>query len=87
MSDQPKSFFDVWFIAANSVMKEVPYHVVTDWVQQTKLSAEDRVKPSGTADWFKLGSLAAFQPHQDVETVDLVATGRRRYMSNGHIVR
>ena len=63
MSDQPKSFFDVWFIAANSVMKEVPYHVVTDWVQQTKLSAEDRVKPSGTADWFKLGSLAAFQPY------------------------
>jgi biopolymer transport protein ExbD len=63
MADQPKRFFDVWFLAANTVTKEVPFHVVTDWVQQGKVTPDDRVKPSGTADWFQFGSVQAFQPY------------------------
>jgi len=62
MSEQ-KRFFDAWFVASNTVYKEVPYHVVTDWVQQARLGADDMLKPSGTANWFKLGALPLFQPY------------------------
>ena len=55
MSDQPKRFFDLWFVQANTVTKEVPFHVVTDWIQQGRAAPADKVKPSGTADWYDLG--------------------------------
>jgi biopolymer transport protein ExbD len=63
MADQPKRFFDLWFVQANTVTKEVPFHVVTDWIQQCRAVAEDRVKPSGTTEWYQLGSVQAFQPY------------------------
>ena len=63
MSDQPKRFFDLWFVQANTVTKEVPFHVVTDWIQQGRALPEDKVKPSGTSDWYPLGSVVAFQPY------------------------
>jgi biopolymer transport protein ExbD len=63
MADQPKRFFDLWFVQANNVIKEVPFHVVTDWLQQGRATGDDRVKPSGTADWYPLGSVVAFQPY------------------------
>jgi biopolymer transport protein ExbD len=62
MTEQ-KRFFDVWFVGPNTVYKEVPYHVVTDWVQQARLGADDMLKPSGTANWFRLSNLALFQPY------------------------
>ena len=63
MSDQPKRFFDLWFVQANTVTKEVPFHVVTDWIQQGRAAPADKVKPSGTADWYDLGTVVAFQPY------------------------
>jgi len=63
MSDQPKRFFDLWFVQANTVTKEVPFHVVTDWIQQGRAVPMDKVKPSGTADWYDLGTVVAFQPY------------------------
>ena len=63
MSDQPKRFFDLWFVQANTVTKEVPFHVVTDWIQQGRATPIDKVKPSGTADWYDLGAVVAFQPY------------------------
>lgn len=63
MSDQPKRFFDLWFLQANTVTKEVPFHVVTDWIQQCRAVAEDKIKPSGTSEWYPLGSVMAFQPY------------------------
>jgi biopolymer transport protein ExbD len=63
MSDQPKRFFDLWFVQANTVTKEVPFHVVTDWIQQGRAAPTDKVKPSGTADWYDLGTVVAFQPY------------------------
>lgn len=47
MVETPKSF-DVWFQAASTVYKGVPYQVVADWVQQGRLGANDLVRPSGT---------------------------------------
>jgi biopolymer transport protein ExbD len=37
--------------------------VVTDWVQQSRLLADDMLRPSGTAEWFKVGSSPAFAPY------------------------
>ena len=48
---QKRRFFDVWIVETNQVYKEVPYTVVADWVQQGRLLEDDRLKPSGTAEW------------------------------------
>jgi biopolymer transport protein ExbD len=63
MSDQPKRFFDVWFVQANSVVKETPYHIVTDWISQGRATPDDQVKPSGTSEWYPIGTVVAFQPY------------------------
>jgi biopolymer transport protein ExbD len=46
-SKPPKSF-DVWFVAANTVYKEVPYNVVADWTSQGRLGAGDKLRAAGT---------------------------------------
>ena len=38
----------MWFVAANTVYKAVPYNVVADWTQQGRLAAADMVRPAGT---------------------------------------
>jgi biopolymer transport protein ExbD len=45
---KPPKAFDVWFVAANTVYKGVPYNVAADWVQQGRLAPADMVRPSGT---------------------------------------
>lgn len=62
MADDPKTF-DVWFVAKNTVYKDVPFQVVTDWVQQSRLSGDDMVKPTGTLNWSKITSLPLFQAY------------------------
>ncbi|AMV26813.1 Biopolymer transport protein ExbD/TolR [Gemmata sp. SH-PL17] len=47
MAAIPKAF-DVWFVAANTVYKAVPYNVVADWTQQGRLARTDKVRPAGT---------------------------------------
>jgi biopolymer transport protein ExbD len=63
MADQPKRFFDLWFVEANNVIKEAPFHVVTDWIQQGRAAQTDKIKPSGTSEWYPLGDVIAFQPY------------------------
>jgi biopolymer transport protein ExbD len=55
-----KNAFDVWITAANTVYKAVPYNIVTDWVTQGRLLADDKLKLSGTEQWVRLGDTAAF---------------------------
>jgi biopolymer transport protein ExbD len=57
---EPRRFLDVWIIDSNTVYREVPYSVVADWVQQGRLLESDRLRPSGTAQWFPLASMPAF---------------------------
>jgi biopolymer transport protein ExbD len=45
---RPPKAFDVWFVAANTVYKGVPYNVVADWAQQGRLAPTDKVRPAGT---------------------------------------
>jgi biopolymer transport protein ExbD len=56
-------FLDVWIIDSNTIYREVPFTVVTDWVQQSRLLADDMLRPSGTAEWFKVGSSPEFAPY------------------------
>lgn len=43
--------FDVWVQASNTIYRGVPFNVVTDWAQQGRLSATDRLRPAGTESW------------------------------------
>jgi biopolymer transport protein ExbD len=66
---EKRRFLDVWIVESNTVYREVPYEVVSDWIQQGRLLADDMLRWSGKADWFKLGSapiFAAYMPQ--VET-------------------
>src|SRR5262249_20401976 len=42
--------FDVWFQAADTVYRGVPYGVVTGWAEQGRLAAADKLRPAGTED-------------------------------------
>lgn len=54
--------FDVWFLRDNTVYKEVPYHVVLDWVQQAKLGPGDMLKPSSSETWVKVSEQTLIEP-------------------------
>src|SRR5271165_4008574 len=58
MAEKPRTL-DVWLVEANTVYREVPYTVVTDWVQQGRLLEDDRVRLVGTTDWLKIADVAA----------------------------
>src|SRR5262245_400369 len=58
-----KRYLDVWVVESNTVYKEVPFVVVSDWVQQGRLLEDDKVKPSGTAEWLRLGDQAELAPY------------------------
>src|SRR5438128_4139650 len=50
----------VWIVETKTVYREVPFAVVTDWVQQGRLLESDMVRPSGTENWVSLVSLPDF---------------------------
>jgi len=65
---EKRRFLDVWIVESNTVYQEVPFEVVTDWVQQGRLLEDDQVKPSGTKDWRKIGGteeLLPYLPHAE----------------------
>src|SRR5579872_6880707 len=73
MAEPQRRFLDVWIVESNTVYREVPYTVVTDWVQQGRLLDDDRLRPSGTPNWQRLGdipSFAAFLPKIDPQRVE-----------------
>src|SRR5260370_9829554 len=85
-------FFDVWIIETNAAYRNVPYTVVTDWVQQGRLLPDDKVRPSGVKEWSFLANLPAFaaflpraEPHraddtaEPVEPVQVEVAWKRRF--------
>jgi biopolymer transport protein ExbD len=58
-----RRFFDVWIIETNTVYREVPFPVVSDWVQQGRLLENDKLRRSGTAEWFAVGGSSDFVPY------------------------
>ena len=71
---KPPKAFDVWFVAANTVYKAVPYNVVADWAQQGRLAGTDMVRPTGTKDaWVQVSAnelLADYLPLPAVAHVE-----------------
>ncbi len=60
---EKRRFLDVWLVEPNTVYREVPFKVVTDWVEQSRLVADDMLRPSGTAQWFRVGDSPDFKPY------------------------
>jgi biopolymer transport protein ExbD len=60
---EKRRFLDVWIIESNTVYREVPFQVVTDWVQQGRLLENDMLRRSGTAEWFPVGGSPDFMPY------------------------
>lgn len=60
---EKRRFLDVWLVQPNTVYREVPFAVVADWVMESRLLADDMLRPSGTKDWFKVGSSPDFSPY------------------------
>ncbi len=57
---EKRRFYDVWIVEANTVYREVPFDAVADWVQQGRLLEDDMLRPSGTAEWRRLGDFMDF---------------------------
>src|SRR5262245_44789959 len=60
MASPKKFFFDVWLAQGKTVYRDVPYEVVTDWLQQGRLLGDDRIRPAKTEQWFQIEQVPAF---------------------------
>jgi biopolymer transport protein ExbD len=60
---EKKRLLDVWIVEINTVYREVPFNVVTDWLTEGRLLAEDRVRLTGTTAWHLVGKVPAFRPY------------------------
>jgi biopolymer transport protein ExbD len=70
---EKRRILDVWVVESNTVYRDVPYSVVTDWVQQGRLLEDDQVRAAGGKDWRRVGdvkSFAAFLPRSEPQRVD-----------------
>ena len=54
MADK-REVLDVWIVESNTVYKEVPFSVVSDWVQQGRLLEDDKLNSSGKKEWARVG--------------------------------
>lgn len=62
---EKRRLLDVWIVETKTVYREVPFAVVTDWVQQGRLLESDLIRPSGTENWVplvELPDLAVYLP-------------------------
>jgi hypothetical protein len=89
---EKRRFYDLWIIEANTVYREVPFDAVADWVQQGRLLEDDMLRPSGTAEWRRLGDFMDFKVYlpkpaaapeppsavEPMEPVEMGFTWRRR---------
>jgi len=60
---QKKRLLDIWITQFNTVYREVPFVVATDWLQEGRLLAEDKVRITGTTAWRLIGNVPAFLPY------------------------
>ena len=57
-----KRLLDVWIVEINKVYRDVPFAVVTDWLQQGRLLPEDKVRLAGGKTWHAVSNVPAFAP-------------------------
>src|SRR5207237_9993438 len=58
-----KRLLDVWIHEINKVYRDVPFTVVTDWLEQGRLLPEDKVRLAGGKTWHELSQVPAFAPY------------------------
>jgi biopolymer transport protein ExbD len=63
MADAKQRLLDVWILEINTVYREVPFVVVTDWLQQGRLLREDCVRLSGSKKWHAIEAVPALRPY------------------------
>src|SRR5687767_5119826 len=61
MADK-KRLLDVWIVEINQVYREVPFAVVTDWLQQGRLLADDKVRLAGGKQWHGVQNVPGLAP-------------------------
>ncbi len=49
-----REHYDIWVRAVDRVYPQIPYTVLTTWVQEGRVLEDDKVRPSGTSDWVEL---------------------------------
>jgi biopolymer transport protein ExbD len=54
---------DVWIVDLNKVYTGVPFTVVTDWLQEGRLLATDRVRMAGKQKWHPVEAVPALTPY------------------------
>jgi biopolymer transport protein ExbD len=59
--NRPATTYDVWITASNRAYSHVPFGVVTDWLQQGRLLATDRVRLEG-GEWQPVAECEALRP-------------------------
>src|SRR4051794_8079531 len=76
VASAPKAL-DVWFVAANTVYRQVPYQVVADWVREGRLGTADQLRPAGAADrdWRTVGGWDLFADYLPRPAVATSAEG------------
>lgn len=62
MADKNR-LLDVWIVEINTVYREVPFAVATDWLLQGRLLPEDRVRLAGAQSWHPVNKVPAFAPY------------------------
>src|SRR5882672_7971129 len=63
MSDGKQRLLDVWILEINTVYRQVPFAVVTDWLQQGRLLADDCVRLAGSKKWHAIKAVPALGPY------------------------
>ena len=54
---------DVWIVESNTVYRDVPFTVVSDWIQQGRLLGDDRGRQSAKGEWIPLGDVPELSPY------------------------
>jgi hypothetical protein len=63
MADGKTRMLDVWIREMNTVYREVPFVVVTDWLQQGRLLRVDCVRLAGSKKWHEIHTVPALSPY------------------------
>ncbi len=63
MASAKQRMLDVWIMEMNTVYREVPFVVVTDWLQQGRLLPDDCVRLAGSKKWHAISAVPALGPY------------------------
>jgi biopolymer transport protein ExbD len=60
-----RQHYDIWVRAIDRVYPQIPFTLLSNWIQEGRVLPDDKVRPAGTSDWTELRQeplLAAYLP-------------------------